>query len=151
MGFGSGGERLAYAYGGPDPATMTLALHTTKGTLGSGRSLAENIKEASAIVPLSSSGKFASKSKSGRRNVRVFESDDAVRSAYEFVQKAGKGFVSMSTIPEKGYIMRMADGALITYRYASSSPDRSPVVELTAGKASGVKSQKIHFVKRSSR
>lgn len=57
----------------------------------------------------------------------------------------------MSTVPEKGYIMRMADGALITYRYASSSPDRSPVVELTAGKASGVKTQKIHFVKRSSR
>ena len=137
MGSGSGGERLSYA----------LALHTTKGTLGGGNSFRENLPELLSVAPLNKNGLFGSKSPKSRRNVRVIECTNPARSAYEFAQKATKGFVSMTTIPGKGYIMRMYDGTLITYRYISSSPDKSPVVELKINNFKRVKSQKIHFVK----
>lgn len=43
----------------------------------------------------------------------------------------------------------MTDGTLVTYRYISSSRDRSPAVELRIKNLDRVKSQKIHFVARS--
>lgn len=45
-------------------------------------------------------------------------------------------------------VYRMRDGSVITHRYVSSSKDKSPVVELKVKNVSGVKSQKIHFVKK---
>ena len=102
-----------------------------------------------AIVPLSRSGRFGAKSATSRGDVRVFECTDPARTAYTFAQKASRGFVSMTPIQGKGYIMRMNDGTLITYRYISSSADRSPVVELKIKNLKRVRTQKIHFVKRS--
>lgn len=126
-----------------------LALHTSKGTLGSGRSFRDNLPDAMTIVPLSRSGRFGAKSATSRGDVRVFECADPARTAYTFAQKASRGFVSMTPIQGKGYIMRMSDGTLITYRYISSSADRSPVVELKIKNLKRVRTQKIHFVKRS--
>lgn len=139
MGSGEGGTRLSYA----------LALHTTAGTLGGGRTFRENLTEAMTVVPLNKSGKFGEKNKKGSSYVRVFKCSNPAATAYEFAAKAMKGFVSLTTLEGKGFIARMADGTLITYRYISSSADRSPAVELKVKNLKQVKSQKIHFVKRS--
>lgn len=148
MGLGSGGSRLAYAFS-PQPGQGALALHATQGTLGGGRSFRDNLTEAMSVVPLKKSGKFGEKSKKGSSYVRIFKCNDPAKTAYEFAAKATKGFVSMTTLQGKGFIARMADGTLVTYRYISSSKDRSPAVELRIKNLDRVKSQKIHFVARS--
>lgn len=48
----------------------------------------------------------------------------------------------------KGMMYRMRDGSVVSHRYVSSSKDGSPVVELKVKNASGIKSQKIHFVRK---
>lgn len=101
MGFGSGGSRLAYAFS-PSADQGVLALHTTQGTLGSGRAFRDNLTDAMSVVPLKRSGKFGVKSKKGGNYVRVFKCGDPAKTAYEFAAKATKGFVSMTTLPGKG-------------------------------------------------
>jgi hypothetical protein len=43
---------------------------------------------------------------------------------------------------------RMGDGSIVSHRLVSSSKGKSPVVELKVKNASGIKSQKIHFVRK---
>lgn len=147
MGLSGGSERLAYAL---PSQTTALGEHITKGSTGIGNTFAQNLTEAMSVVPLRKNGYFGDKSThKGARYVRTFESSNPSRTAYEFAAKASKNFASMTTIPGKGYIMKMRDGTLITYRYVSSSRDRSPAVELKVRDLKRVKSQKIHFVPRS--
>ena len=63
---------------------------------------------------------------------------------------ASKNPVSTISIEGKGMMYRMRDGSIVSHRYISSS-DGSPVVELKVKNTSGVKSQKIHFVKEEKR
>lgn len=55
----------------------------------------------------------------------------------------------MTILPDKGYIMKMREGTLITYRFISSSRDRSPAVKLKVHDLKRIKTRKIHFVPRS--
>ena len=99
------------------------------------------------IVPLTKSGYFGDKAKNtSSSRVRIVESSNPVKTAYEFQAKAIKGFISMRTITGKGYVVKLKDGTKISYRMISSS-DGSPVVELTIKDLKRVKDQKIHFIK----
>ena len=158
MGLGSGGGRLSYAREayqpsdellGDGPSNRELGFHATKGKLGFGRSFRDNLHDAMSVVPLNKAGYFGNKSSRGWAGVRIFESSNPAETAYEFASKCTKGYVSMAVLPGKGYIMRMADGVIVTYRYVSGSSDRSPVVQLEITGLDRVKRQKIHFVKRS--
>ena len=84
----------------------------------------------------------------GRRHTRNIESINPARAAAKFAGIASKSPVSSIPIEGKGMVYRMRDGSVITHRYFSSSKDGSPVVELKVKNASGIKSQKIHFVKK---
>lgn len=143
MGTDKGGDRLSYAF---SAHPVALALHTTKGLLGSGRTFKENVSDAMTVVPLRKNGMFGDKNAKGSRYVRVYRCLNPVEKAYEFAAKASKGFVSMTTLQNKGWIRRMGDGTIITYRYYSSSRDHSSVVEVSVRNFKRVKSQKIHFV-----
>ena len=80
----------------------------------------------------------------GRADCRMLNS---VKVAFEFQRVAGKNFVAFRSIPGKGHILTMKDGAIIKYRMYSSSKDRSPVVELEVSNLKNFKSQKVHFIK----
>ncbi len=84
----------------------------------------------------------------GRKHTRNIESDNPARTAAEFASIASRSHVSAIPIEGKGMVCRMRDGSVVSHRYVSSSKDGSPVVELKVKNASGIKSQKIHFVKK---
>lgn len=48
----------------------------------------------------------------------------------------------------KGMMYRMRDGSIVSHRLVSSSKGKSPVVELKARNAPGIKSLKMHFVRK---
>ena len=122
---------------------------TPLGPFAGGRRLRDNILDLVRLVPLHSTGWFGDKSVKKASRARVFESSNPARSAYEFQAAARKGFVRCETISGKGMVMTMKDGSRVTYRWTSSSKDRSPVVELQVVSRIGrIRSQKIHFVER---
>ena len=84
----------------------------------------------------------------GSRRSNIFSNNPA-RTAVEFANTAGYNPASITTITGKGIVRTMRDGSVITHRFTSSK-DGSPVVELKVHNVSGVKSQKIHFVKKGS-
>lgn len=115
--------------------------------LQGGRRLDDNIADLKAKFPTTSSGYFGSPGQ-GRKHTRNIESDNPARTAAEFAGIASKCPVSAIAIEGKGMMYRMRDGSIVSHRYTSSSKDGSPVVELKVKNASGIKSQKIHFVKK---
>lgn len=123
---------------------------STSTALALGNAFRENLQDVMALVPLSKEGYFGIPSKrKGSKGVRIVECSDPAKNAFEFQRFAGRNSVSIRTIPGKGHIMTMRDGTIIKYRMFSSSSDGSPVVELEISGLKRVKSQKIHFVKRS--
>lgn len=123
------------------PAPAPVALST-------GNTIRDNLHDAMAVVPLKKSGYFAEPSRhKGRKSVRVFASDNPEKTAFEFASKVTKNYVSLVPIKGKGFHCVMRDGSNITYRWVSSSKDKSPVVELTISNLKRVKNQKIHFIK----
>jgi hypothetical protein len=115
--------------------------------LRGGHTLGDNISELKSKFPTNSKGEFGKRGK-GRKHTRNIESDNPARTAAEFAGIASRSPVSSVPIEGKGMVYRMRDGSVITHRYVSSSKDKSPVVELKVKNVSGVKSQKIHFVKK---
>ena len=115
--------------------------------LRGGNRLDENMAKLSSKFPVTSKGYFGQPGQ-GRKHTRNIESDNPARTAAEFASLASRNPVSTIPIQGKGMIYRMRDGSVISHRYVSSSKDGSPVVELKVKNASGVKSQKIHFVKK---
>lgn len=115
--------------------------------LRGGKTLKDNIFDLKAKFPVTESGYFG-KPGQGRKLTRNIESDNPARTAAEFTGIASRYPVSSICINGKGMIYRMRDGSVITHRYVSSSEDRSPVVELKVKNAPGIRSQKIHFVKK---
>ena len=115
--------------------------------LAGGRRFSDNLADLVARFPLNSKGYFGSKGE-GRRHTRNIESTNPARTAAEFAQIASRNPVRIGTIGDTGMVYTMRDGTVVTHRYVSGSKDRSPVVELNVHNVSGVKSQKIHFVKR---
>lgn len=115
--------------------------------LKGGSRLDDNTAELKERFPATSKGYFG-KPGQGRRHTRNIESDNPARTAAEFAGIASRRPVSAVAIEGKGMMYRMRDGSIVSHRYTSSSEDGSPVVELKVKNASGIKSQKIHFVKK---
>lgn len=128
MGTGSGGA---------------VAISALKG----GSRFEDNLDNLESAFPLTPGGYFG-KPGQGRRHTRNIESENPARAAAEFTSLASKNPVSAVPIEGKGMIYRMRDGSIVSHRYVSSSKDGSPTVELKVKGTSGVKSQKIHFVKK---
>lgn len=112
-----------------------------------GRTLGDNISELKSRFPITSKGYFGKPGK-GRGHTRNIESDNPARTAAEFAGIASRVPVSSIPIEGKGMVYRMRDGSIITHRFVSSSRDKSPVVELKVQNVPGIRSQKIHFVKK---
>ena len=111
-----------------------------------GRRFEDNIPGLCSVFPITKGGYFGEHGL-GRGHTRNIVSKEPGRTASEFASLASRGFVSAVPIEGKGIVYRMRDGSVISHRLFSSSEDTSPVVELKVKNTSGVKSQKIHFVK----
>lgn len=116
-------------------------------SLKGGNTLGDNIIELKKRFPVTNNGYFGTKGM-GRGRTRNIESVNPARTAAAFASIAGRNPVSTVQIEGKGIIYRMRDGSIVTHRYFSSSADSSPVVELKVKNLPGIKSQKIHFVKK---
>lgn len=115
--------------------------------LWAGRTFVDNLPELSERFALKPSGYFGSKTPRNGR-VRIIESVDPAKDAYDFQSPAGNNPSVFKVIDGgKEHVMRMRDGTIITYRRYSNS-DGTPVVELSLVDAPGVRNQKIHFVKK---
>ena len=87
----------------------------------------------------------------GRDFVRNIKSDDPVKTAQEFYDKAAHGGIEKQLNNGKGVYTKMKDGSILSYREVSSS-DGSPAVEINIKQSTDhgdIKYQKIHFVKGS--
>ena len=117
-------------------------------SLSGGKSLEENLNTLKKTFRLNKNGYFGTKGK-GRSNTRNISSKNPSRTAWDFAHIAAYSPMGTTTIAGKGTIWTMKDGGIVSYRYYSSSNDRSPVVELKVRNIPGVRSQKIHFTKGS--
>ena len=115
--------------------------------LPNGRSLSDNLAALKASFPLNSSGYFGNKGH-GRSGTRNIEADSPLQAAWDFAHTAAYSPMATTTIAGKGVVWTMRDGNVVSHRFVSSSADHSPVVELKVHGIPGLRSQKIHFVKK---
>jgi hypothetical protein len=107
------------------------------------RTLSDNLTNLAKTYPLSSNGYFGKK---GRGKARVIESDNPLKTAWNFAQTASYNSMNTTTISGKGIIWTMKGGGRVVFRYYSSS-DGTPVVELRVNNINNLPDQKIHFTK----
>lgn len=108
-------------------------------------SLSDNLDKLTSNYAYSN-GYFGDKGQ-GRTFTRNISSDSPEKMATEFYDTASYGGIENTY--SKGKYTKLSDGTVLSYREISSS-DGTPVVEINIRKSSnssGVKSQKIHFVK----
>ena len=119
----------------------------TAGSSASSNTLNDNLPKLTKKYPLSKDGYFAPRG-SGGNHVRVMKCKDPLGTAKEFYKLATKNYETETLIPGgKGKYARMRDGTEITIRPVSSSPDKSPAVDINIASPGQVNKQKIHFIK----
>ena len=126
--------------------------HGFKGDTGHYHSFGENVDALKSSYQYNkSTGYFGSVGKSSNPKVRNISSDDPIASAEDFYSKGAYGGIEKRLGNGKGYITTMRDGSVLTYRTVSSS-DGSPAVDIHISSKNtengGVKTQKIHFIKK---
>lgn len=123
--------------------------HGYKGDTGHHHSIMENLSSLKSEYKYHN-GYFGNPDR-GRDFVRNIKSDDPVKTAQDFYDKAAHGGVEKQMNNGKGVYTKMKDGSILSYREVSSS-DGSPAVEINIKQSSDhgdIKYQKIHFVKGS--
>ena len=121
--------------------------HGYKGDTGHHHSITENLGSLTAKYDYSN-GYFGEQGK-GRSFVRNISSDDPANTAKDFYDTAAHGGIEGAMYNGKGYVTKMKDGTILSYREVSSS-DGSPTVEINIRQSDDhgdIKYQKIHFVK----
>lgn len=121
--------------------------HGYKGDTGHHHSITENLPVLKANYDYHG-GYFGEKGL-GRDFVRNIKSDDPVKMAKSFYDKAAHGGIEKTMGNGKGVYTKMKDGSILSYRKVSSS-DGSPAVEINIKQSNDhgdIKYQKIHFVK----
>lgn len=121
--------------------------HGYKGDTGHHHSITENLGSLTAKYDYSN-GFFGEQGK-GRSFVRNISSDDPASTAKDFYDTAAHGGIECAMDNGKGYVTKMKDGTILSYREVSSS-DGSPTVEINIRQSDDhgdIKYQKIHFVK----
>lgn len=142
MGSGSSGYGIGRRGGG----TSGSSDGGYKGGASSQRSIGDNLG-ALRLKYDYRNGYFGERGSS--REVRRLFSDDPVAQARDFYDTAGFGGIETPMKNGKGFTCRMRDGAVVSFREVSSS-DGSPAVDINIRRStgsSGVKRQKIHFVR----
>ena len=121
--------------------------HGYKGDTGHHHSITENLGSLTAKYDYSN-GYFGEQGK-GRSFVRNISSDDPANTAKDFYDTAAHGGIEGAMYNGKGYVTKMKDGTILSYREVSFS-DGSPAVEINIRQSDDhgdIKYQKIHFVK----
>ena len=123
--------------------------HGYKGDTGHHHSIKENLPSLKSEYKYQN-GYFGDPGQ-GRDFVRNIKSDDPVKTAHDFYDKAAHGGIEKEMSNGKGVYTKMKDGSILSYREVSSS-DGSPAVEINIKQSTDhgdIKYQKIHFVKGS--
>ena len=121
--------------------------HGYKGDTGHHHSLSENLP--SLMKKYKYANGYFGEHGQGRDFVRNIKCADPVSVAKDFYDTAAHGGKEQEMDNGKGYITKMKDGSILSFREVSSS-DGSPAVEINIKHSSdhgGIKYQKIHFVK----
>ncbi len=121
--------------------------HGYKGDTGHHHSITENLPSLIKEYDYRN-GYFGEKGK-GTNYTRNISSDDPIKTAKEFYDKAAHGGIERKMENGKGLYTKMQDGSILSYREVSSS-DGSPAVEINIKESTShgdIKYQKIHFVK----
>lgn len=111
------------------------------------RNICENLSTVSKSYQYSN-GYFGKKSNPKDNYVRIIESSNVLETSEDFYNKITYGGTEKPLNGGKGFVSKMEDGTIITYRPVSSS-DGSPAVDINIEKSigsGGLKKQKIHFV-----
>ena len=116
----------------------------TAGSFSSSNTLNDNLPKLTKKYPLKN-GYFGPRG-SGRKYVRIMKCKDPLGTAKEFYRIATKNHETETPSPG-GKVAKMRDGTEITIRPASSSPDKSPAVDINMASPGQVNKQKIHFIK----
>ena len=105
-------------------------------------SVADNAQSVAKEYNLGIDGFFGEKGK----NVRILKSDDPIKTSADFYKRIGNGG-KQSVLPNgKGVQTIFDDGSRVVYRIKTSTPD-SPAVDISISIYSGIRNQKIHFIK----
>ena len=121
--------------------------HGYKNGTGHYHSITENLPSLSSEYDCNN-GYFGEKGQ-GRKSVRNISSDNTMKTAKDFYDRASRGGIEHQMDNGKGVYTKMRDGTIISYREVSSS-DGSPAVEINIHYSNNhgeIKTQKIHFVK----
>ena len=106
---------------------------------------ADNLPDLIREFPLAR-GHFGKPSEKTHSVARIIESPTPLKTAEKFYRLATAGAVERR---DQGgfHLAKLKDGSFITFRVVSSSPDRSPAVDLNITPPKSIKTTKIHFVK----
>lgn len=97
-----------------------------------------------------SNGYFGTNGEGRKGYSRHIISENPVKTANIFYKKLTLGGIEKEMPNNKGVFSKMKDGTVVSYREHSTS-DGTPVVEINIKNSSidsGIKEQKIHFVKK---
>ena len=127
--------------------------HGFKGDTGHYHTIGENIGSLKSKYSFNEkTGYFGTVGQSKQSKVRNISSDDPVATAKDFYDRAAYGGKEEPLGNGKGFKTTMKDGSVLTYREVSSSSDGSPAIDITISStgtgSGGIKTQKIHFVKK---
>lgn len=118
----------------------------TAGSASSKHTLNDNLPKLTKKYPLKN-GYFAPRGKRGNF-VRIMKCKDPLGTAKEFYKIATHKSLSKENLDNTvGQKAVLKGGTTITFRAVSSSPDKSPVVDINITSPGQVKGQKIHFIK----
>ena len=119
----------------------------TAGSSSSAHTLNDNLPKLTKKYPLSKDGYFGPRGK-GRNYVRIMKCKDPLGTAKEFFKLATHKSLSKENLDNTvGQKAVLKDGTTITIRPVSSSPDKSPAIDIKRVSPGQVKGQKIHFIK----
>ena len=116
----------------------------TAGSASSKHTLNDNLPKLTKKYPIKD-GYFAPRGNGGN-HLRIMKCKDPLGKAKEFYRLATKNHETETPIPG-GKVAKMRDGTTITIRPVSSSPDKSPAIDISITSPGRVKGQKIHFIK----
>ena len=105
-------------------------------------SVTDNTKNVAKKYNLNSNGFFGVKGK----HSRIFKTDNPIETSADFYKRISKGGVEETLPNGKGVQTIFDDGSRVVYRVKTSTPN-SPAIDISINDYSGIRKQKIHFIK----
>lgn len=104
--------------------------------------ISDNVRKMEKEYPINANGYFGKKGK----NCRIIESNDPIKTSADFYKKLSQGGIEEPLPNGKGVQTIFDDGSRVIYRVNTSTPN-SPAIDIKINIYSGIKKQKIHFIK----